>query len=182
MSKQALIIIDPQNDFTSPEGSYAQRHSGMTQIEAAKENINKLLALWGKEHVIVIKSDYRPYQFGEGVSMCIPGTFGHHIDKDLHLDEETMVIIKAAHSAFSSAPFKAYIRSKAIDTLVLCGFLAEYCVKQTALDAIEAGYHVVLLADAIGTGDDVQPRKQQMLEALKQMGADVRHSGSYRLD
>ena len=182
MSKRVFIIIDPQNDFTSLEGNYAKRHSGITQIEAAKENINRLLEWRGKEHFIVIQSDYRPGQFGENLSMCIPGTFGHKIDKDLHLDEETMLIIKAEHSAFSSAHFKEYLKSKEIDTLVLCGFLAEYCVKQTALDAIVSGYKVDLPEDCIGTGDDVQHRKHQMLEELKQKGAAVRTSQFYKLD
>lgn len=181
MSKTAFVIIDPQNDFTSPEGNYAKRHSGIIQIEAAKENINKLLAWRGQEHFIVIKSDYRPHQFGEGVSMCIPGTYGHNIDKNLHLDEETMLLIKAEHSAFSSEHFRAYIKSKEIDTLVLCGFLAEYCVKQTALDAIELGYKVYLLHDSIGTGDDVQHRKHQVMEELKQKGAEVRNTEFYKL-
>jgi nicotinamidase-related amidase len=181
MSKQIFIIIDPQNDFTSPEGNYAKRHPGITQIEAAKKNINKLLDLWDKERFILIKSDYRPHQFGQGLSMCIPGTFGHDIDKDLHLDEETMLIMKAEHSAFTSGQFREYIKSKEIDTLVLCGFLAEYCVKQTALDAIESGYNVVLLDDCIGIGDDVQHRKHQVMQELKEKGATVRNSGFYNL-
>lgn len=180
MSKQICLIIDPQNDFTSPEGNYAKRHTGITQIEAAKENINRLLESWGKENFTVIKSDYRPHQFEEGLSMCIPGTLGHDIDKGFHIDEETVVIIKADHSAFSSEHFKEYIKSKEIDTLVLCGFLAEYCVKQTALDAIELGYKVELLNNCIGTGDDVQYRKHQMMEELKEKGAQVRDTDFYK--
>ncbi len=180
MSKSVFIIIDPQNDFTSREGNYAKRHTGITQIEVTKKNINKLLKWWGKEHFIVIQSHYRPHQFGQGLSMCISGTFGHRIDKDLYLDEETMLIIKAEHSAFSSGQFKEYIKRKGIDTLVICGFLAEYCVKQTALNAIEAGYKVQLPEDCIGTGDDVQYRKQQMIEALRQKGAEVTNSAFYK--
>jgi len=181
MPTRVFIIIDPQNDFTSPEGNYAKRHSGITQIEAAKKNINKLLEWRRKENFIVIKSDYHHDQFGAGLSMCIPGTFGHQIDKDLHIDEDTMLIIKAEHSAFSSEQFKEYIKSKEIDTLVLCGFLAEYCVKQTALDAIESGYKVDLSEDCIGTGDDVQHRKHQMMEEFKQKGAKVTNSEFYKL-
>jgi len=182
MSKQVIIIIDPQNDFTSPEGNYAKRHSRITQIEAAKENINKLLKPRSKTIFVVIKSDYRPDQFGEGLSMCIPGTFGHSIDEDFELDKDTMLITKAEHSAFSSEQFTEYIRSKEIRTLVLCGFLAEYCVKQTALDAIESGYKVTLLEDCIGTGDDVQFRKHQMMQELKEKGADITHSDSLELN
>ena len=181
MSKRICLIIDPQNDFTSPEGNYAKRHAGITQIETAKKNINKLLALWDKENFIVITSDYRPDQFGEGLSLCIPGTFGHEIDKEFDLDKETMLIIKAEHSAFSSDYFKEHIKNEQVDTLILCGFLAEYCVKQTALDAIELGYRVDLLNDCIGTGDDVQYRKQQTVEELKEKGAQVRDANFYKL-
>ncbi len=180
MSKGIFIIIDPQNDFTSPEGNYAKRHSGIDQILAAKEKINGLLDLWGKEHFVVIKSDYRPHQFEHGLAMCIPGTFGHNLDKDLNFADDRRLIVKTDHSAFSSQHFKEYIESKGIDTLILCGFLAEYCVKQTALDAIEWGYKVYLLDDCIGTGDDVQHRKQQMMQELKQKGAEVTTSAVYK--
>jgi nicotinamidase/pyrazinamidase len=177
--KTGFIIIDPQNDFTSLEGYYAKRHSGIAEILKAKENINKLLKLWSKENFVVIKSDYQPNQFGKGLAMCIPGTFGHHLNKDLHLDENISCIIKTEHSAFSSLSFREYIENNKIDTLVLCGFLAEYCVKQTALNAIESGYTVYLLEDCIGTGDDVQQRKLQMLQELEQKGAQVINSESY---
>ncbi|MDQ3278056.1 MAG: cysteine hydrolase, partial [Bacteroidota bacterium] len=151
-----------------------------TQIAAAKESMAKLLAAWSKEHFIIVKSDYRPHQFGEGLFLCIPGTFGHHLDKDLNLDEEMTFFVKAEHSAFSSAPFLEYLEKTGIDTLVLCGFLAEYCVQQTAMDAIASGYTVFLLDDCIGTGDDVQHRKQQMMENLKQKGAQVTNSAIYK--
>ena len=181
MAKPVFIIIDPQNDFTSSEGDYAKRHAGITQIEAAKENINRLLELWGKEHFIIVKSDYRLHQFGEGLAMCIPGTFGHSLDESLNFDRDMTFIVKAEHSAFSSQHFREYIKNQEIDTLLLCGFLAEYCIKQTALDAIEAGYEVQLLDDCIGTGDDVQHRKQQMMQELQQKGAKVTNSAFYKL-
>jgi nicotinamidase-related amidase len=182
MAASIFIIIDPQNDFTSLNGDYAKRHSGITQIVAAKENINRLLDKWDKENFIIIKSDYQPHQFGEGLVMCIPGTTGHNLDEHLNLDDGNMTcIVKTDHSAFSSPAFRQYLKSREIDTLLVCGFLAEYCVKQTALDALELGYKVHLLDDCIGTGDDVQPRKQQMLQELQQKGAEVINSDTYKL-
>lgn len=152
----------------------------MTQIAAAKEAINGLLDAWGKEHFIVIRSDYEIDQFGEGLALCIPGTFGHELDKDLNLGGELTFLVKGEHSAFSSAPFRPYLEQSGIDTLVVCGFLAEYCVQQTALDALASGYKVYLLEDCIGTGDDVQERKRQMLQQLQQRGAVVISSAQYK--
>lgn len=180
MLRQVLVIIDLQNDFTRPEGHYARRHPGMSHIAAAKEAIRRLLGWWGKEPVIVVQSDYRHHQFGEGVSMCIPGTWGHQLDKDLPLGRDPTFMVKGEHSAFSSPPFRAYLEQERIDTLVVCGFLAEYCVRQTARDALETGYTVHLPVDGIGTGDDVQHRKQQVLQELEQRGAVLTHSTFYQ--
>lgn len=177
MSQSIFIIIDPQNDFTHPEGDYARRHPGRNQIVAAKENINRLLAGRDSAHFLILQSDYRPHQFGEGLFMCIPGTFGHELDKDLNLHQDSTLIVKTEHSAFSSEAFRAHLQRNDIDTLVICGFLAEYCVQQTALDALALGYMVHLPVDCIGTGDDVQHRKQQMLEDLRQKGAYLTSSG-----
>jgi len=181
LSKQVLIIIDPQEDFTSAEGSYAKRHSGITQIAAAKQNINKILKLWNWDNYVIIKSDYRPNQFGDGLFMCIPGTPGHNLDKDLYFLKQAPIFIKSEHSAFSSQQFREYIKSQEIDTILLCGFLAEYCVKQTAIDALKASYKIQLVEDCIGTGDDVQYRKQQMMQDFIAKGAELTNSKYFEL-
>ena len=47
---------------------------------------------------------------------------------------------------------------------------------QTALDALRHGYEVVLIEDSIGTGDDVQCRREQMLRSLEEQGAIVQNT------
>ena len=173
-----IIIIDPQNDFTFREGVYAKRHAGIVQITTAKQKINTLLALYEREHFVILRSDYSENQFGEGVSMCIPGTFGNQIDSDLTLDNHYTVFTKTAHSALTATRFQDHLKRGGITTLFLCGFLAEYCVRQTALDALQHGYHVYLVEDCIGTGDDVQERKQAMLKELETRGAMITNSES----
>jgi nicotinamidase-related amidase len=174
MKSAKIIIIDAQKDFTHPAGSYAVKHPGITQILAAKDRINELLAALDKEQFVIIRSDYQPGQFEKGVSMCIAGTTGNELD--INADSHFNIFTKTAHSSFSSPAFKAYTKNSGINTLILGGFLAEYCVKQTALDALEAGYQVYLLEDCIGTGDDVQERRENMLLELKGKGATIINS------
>ncbi|CAA9196695.1 hypothetical protein FLA105534_01274 [Flavobacterium bizetiae] len=103
--------------------------------------------------------------------MCIESTKGHEIDLDF--DTSFQLISKTQHSSFSSQEFKNFLKDNQIQKLLLCGFLAEYCIKKTAIDALESGYEVVLLTELIATGDDVQYRKEEMLADLENKGATI---------
>ena len=172
----ALVIIDPQKDFTSLSGAYARRHKGISQIRSARQQIAKLLAsIPAHIPVIVVCSDYAPDQFGENLSLCIPGTEGHL--PDLEIKHNYHPFIKTEHSAFSAPAFSRFLKEQNIHHLYLCGFLAEYCVLKTALNAVEKRYHVTLLTDCIGTGDDVQWRMEETMMRLKDKGVLVNNSG-----
>lgn len=178
MEKQALVIIDPQNDFTALQGDYAKRHAGITQITQAKTNINHLISLQPPKDTIIVSSSYQPSQFKKGLNICIPNTTGHNIDSDFVLQDQMVFITKTDHSAFSSAVFIQHLKANQIHTLILAGFLAEYCVKQTALDGLRFNYKVYLVDDCIGTGDDVQNRKQQTMDELTAKGAILAQSNT----
>jgi nicotinamidase/pyrazinamidase len=177
MVKECTIIIDPQADFISVDGNYAKRHPGMIQIMDAKEKINEWLHLRQVQNILVVVSDYSDNQFEENLSLCIPGTKGHKID--ISVNESCILFTKRQHSAFSSFEFTAYLKSNNISKLLLCGFLAEYCVHATAIDALKRGYDVCLLEDCIGTGDDVQHKKTAMLEELERCGATITDSSTF---
>lgn len=174
MSNKRILIIDPQKDFIDSNGAYGKKHTGITRILDAKEKINRLLSTQKKEELIIITSDYQKDQFEKGLSICISGTEGHMVGIDA--DESYTYFSKTRHSCFSSGPFTEYLKIHGIKELVICGFLAEYCVKQTAIDALDVGYDVLLIKDCIGTGDDVQERKEEMLAALKERGARITES------
>ncbi|MGE6356808.1 cysteine hydrolase family protein [Flavobacterium sp. NPDC079362] len=160
--------MDPQKDFTDLEGAYAKNHS-ITQIQEVKARINILTKRLDKNRFVIIYSNYQKDQFGDGILMCLKSTKGHDID--IAFDDAARLISKIQHSSFSSEEFKTYLKDNRIRTLILCGFLAEYCIRQTAIDALENGYDVKLLKEFIGTGDDVQHRKQAMLYDLENKGA-----------
>ncbi|MCW3464395.1 cysteine hydrolase family protein [Chitinophaga nivalis] len=171
MGNQVIVIIDVQKDFTGTDSPYARRHGSIHAIRQATTLIQQLLDTPKDTPFLVTQSAYRPNQFGPGLSMCIPGTPGH--DLDLQLNTPHTIVVKNEHSCFTAPDFIRYLQDHQIDTLLLCGLLAEYCVKQTALDALNQGYKIILLQDYISTGDDVQERKMQTLQALQQRGAII---------
>lgn len=169
---ELLVVIDPQRDFTGADGFYAKRHSGINQVMRVRDDINRLLRTFDTARFVIIYSDYVPGQFGAGLHMCIPGTPGHEIDLDMY--DTYIRMAKTEHSCFSSTEFERYLHEKNITRLLLCGFLAEHCVRQTATDALDKGYAVTLLDEYIGTSDDTQERKRQAFSELGQAGAIVR--------
>ena len=65
---------------------------------------------------------------------------------------KAQIFDKDTFSAFGNAKFVTALRSAAIDTLILSGVETEVCVWATALDAIDAGFFVVLARDALTSG------------------------------
>ncbi|MDY0989270.1 isochorismatase family cysteine hydrolase [Flavobacterium sp. CFBP9031] len=169
--EELLVIIDPQKDFTDIGGDYAKRHP-ISHIQRVQSQLNDLIKRLDKNKFVIIFSNYQKDQFGTGTSMCIEETKGHEIDLDY--DESSILIPKTEHSSFSSQEFKDFLKENQIRRLILCGFLAEYCIKQTALDALKASYEIVLLKELIQTGDDVQYRIEEVLVNLESQGAVVK--------
>src|SRR3569833_990836 len=166
--KHLHLIIDPQNDFIHLYGNYASRH-GSRQIIEAKKKINVLSA---SKHLksIIVRAEYSAGQFIPGVSIATADTFGYEIDAAINVQDTFAILTKNSHSCFSSRQFTDALNNIRPDTLVISGFLAEYCVKETASDALAACYQVILVTDAIGTGDDVQSRRSELFREFKQKG------------
>jgi nicotinamidase/pyrazinamidase len=165
-SQKLLVVIDPQRDFTDEQGVYARRHSGITQIKRAVENIQVMLQTFRPS--VIVCSNYRPDQFEAGLSLCVPGTIGHR--PGIKYDESIPVFSKTDHSCFSSPEFVKYLAGQSVAELVLCGFLVEYCVRATALDALDRGFRVSFQANGVGSGDDVQHRVQTTVGELVSKG------------
>lgn len=174
MPKECIVIIDPQKDFTDVNGVYANRHAGIQQIVQAKTKINKLLQTVAPQNVAIVFANYTPHQFAAGLSICIPNTWGHAIDIEMH--DQHPRFAKTEHSAFSSAAFVQHLHQQHFTQLVLCGFLAEYCVRATALDALANGYTVKVLQDCIGTADDKQDKQMEWFKELKKNNIHISHS------
>jgi nicotinamidase-related amidase len=64
------------------------------------------------------------------------------------------VIDKPAYSAFFQTDLDTFLREKRIETLVLTGAETDVCVLATALAAVDRGFRVVIVEDAICSSSD----------------------------
>lgn len=175
----ALLIVDVQNDFL-PGGKLGVPHG-----DEIISRLNDYLRIFIMRHLpIYATRDWHPSQHcsfhsqgGNWPTHCVAGTFGAEFASTLQLPDSTIVISKAtipeedAYSGFQHTNLDADLHSAGIQRLLIGGLATDYCVLNTVRDALNRGYHVYLLIDAI-RAIDAQPNDGiRALDEMKKLGA-----------
>lgn len=178
--RRALVIVDFQNDFT-PGGALAV--AGGDEIAA---RINELAASGGYDLVVATR-DWHPPDHGSFAEEggiwpvhCVQGTPGAELHPALDQAHVDVVIDKGqdpeaeGYSGFEDTELERLLRARDIDEVTVVGLATDYCVKNTALDALRLGFDVEIDSEAV-RGVDVEPGDaEQALDELAAAGAEVR--------
>ncbi len=184
--RAALLIIDLQIDFC-PGGSLAV--PGGDEIVPV---INRYIEIFRRLGVPVLASrDWHPpvtshFKAYGGLwpVHCVEGTEGARFHPLLRLPEGAVVISKGMdphrddYSAFharseAGALLDEQLKGDGVTRIYLCGLATDYCVRQSGLDALRAGYGVTLLRDAVRGVDLTPGDSPRALEELSRAGAEL---------
>ena len=89
------------------------------------------------------------------------------------LAEHRNVIEKTTYSIFGAPGFHERMSAESVDTLIFSGVETDVCVLASLFDAIDAGFHVIVASDAIGssaplshaaTVEHILPRMPEQVE------------------
>lgn len=94
-----------------------------------------------------------------------------HTCKEVHMGENQNVIEKICFSCMQSDTVKDQLKLTNRKSLIVCGVEAHICVLKTVLEAIEAGYDVHVIADAVSSR--TPENKFLALERMRQSGAFI---------
>jgi ureidoacrylate peracid hydrolase len=160
-ARTALVLIDCQVDFGSPDGEMARRGADIRPAQAALAKAEalaqaarlarlavvfvRLLTQPGAENRIVRESKAR--QEDKEPDLCVEGTHGADFVGPQPQAGET-VISKTRFSAFTHTGLAEQLKVQGVDTLVLAGLTTECCVQSSAWDAFERDFHVFVAEDA----------------------------------
>jgi nicotinamidase/pyrazinamidase len=188
----ALVIVDFQNDFT-PGGALA-----VPEGDAIAGPVNEL----ARAHDLVIATrDWHPPEHGsfEGTAVdeerwdgteppniwpvhCVAGTEGAELHPALEREQVDEVIDKGqdpnsqGYSGFQGTNLAELLRERGVETVAIAGLATDYCVKNTALDAIRKGFEVTVVEDAIRGVDVEEGDSERALEEMRAAGAAMARS------
>ncbi|WP_421869506.1 cysteine hydrolase [Pararhizobium sp.] len=67
--------------------------------------------------------------------------------------DDRSIVDKETYSIFGSKGFSERLQTAGIDTLIFSGVETDVCVYASVLDAVDAGYRVILAADALASSN-----------------------------
>jgi len=184
--RAALLVIDVQVDFC-PGGALPVPNGDLV-IPV----LNKYLELFNKRGTPIFASrDWHPQDskhfIGNGgiwPPHCVQGSRGARFHPEIMLPKETIVISKGmaawdnGYSAMqglteNGTPFTMLLRHMKLDRLFVGGLATDYCVKETVIEALQEGFGITLLIDAVRGVDLQRGNAELAIAAMVEAGADT---------
>jgi nicotinamidase-related amidase len=162
--RTALLIVDMQVDFASPEGMAGHWGLDLSTVPAALAAADRLAQAARAAKVSVVFAGLftapetdsaawteRMRRRGADpeveASLCRDGEPGSAFVGPQPQEGE-IVICKTRYSAFWDTDLDARLKAMGVDTLVIAGLTTECCVDGTARDAFNLDYQVFVATDA----------------------------------
>lgn len=141
--RRALIVIDVQNEYV--DGNFRIEYppvaASLPRIEQAMDFARaQAMPIVVVQHVL--PPDAPIFAAGSRGAELHPAIARRHRD---HL------LTKTLPSCFAGTDFGAWLRSRAIDTLSIVGYMTHNCDDSTTRQAFHEGWQVELLHDAAGS-------------------------------
>lgn len=180
----ALIVVDMQNDFM-PGGALPVPNA-LTIIPS----VNRYVELFEeKKATIVFTRDWHPEDHisfrsrgGPWPPHCIQNTQGAELHPALRIPRTAVVVSKAfredeeAYSGFKGVELESkrdlhtILRGREVRRVFVAGVATEYCVRATALDAVDLGYQVFLLIDSVKGIDRPPGSEKRAIDEMLERG------------
>jgi nicotinamidase-related amidase len=147
-ARTALVVLDMQNDFVQRGGSLL-----VPDAEATIPAIRRLLELARLNRMRVVYSQ-DTHRLGDPEweiwpEHCLEGSWGWEIIAELAPGVDDTVLRKLRYDAFFGTSLDHLLRLWGVDTLIICGTVANIGVQYTAASAALRWYDVVIPRDAV---------------------------------
>jgi nicotinamidase/pyrazinamidase len=174
---EALLIIDFQNDFT-PGGALAVEDG-----DQIADRINELAAS-GRYELVIATRDWHPADHASFVARggpwpihCVQDSPGAEFHPALNQAAIHKIIDTGyrpdldGYSAFEATDLARILHDYGITKVTVVGLATDYCVKETALDALREGFQVEIDTDAMRAVDVNPGDGERSIEEMLAAGA-----------
>ena len=178
--KEALIVVDVQNDFC-PGGTLAVK-DGDQVVQPLNRLIDDVL---DRGLPVFETRDWHPAKTthfaaygGTWPIHCVQNTKGAEFHPDLRTDPRIAIISKDladkdAYSAFDETDLAARLRDQKVERVIIGGLATDYCVKNTVLDALKEGFEVIAVEEAMRPVEVNSGDGERAIQEMRAAGALV---------
>jgi nicotinamidase/pyrazinamidase len=176
---EALVIVDFQNDF-APGGALA-----VPEGDAIADHVNALAADPRFELVVATRDWHPPdhgsfeHHGGPWPIHCVQDSEGAALHPALEHELLDVVLDKGqnpeteGYSGFDETGLEHLLRERGIDRLTIVGLATDYCVKNTALDALRHGFEVTVETAGVRGVEVNEGDSERALDELRAAGATL---------
>jgi ureidoacrylate peracid hydrolase len=157
----ALLVVDMQNGFCHPDGSFSRIGRGM---EGAMDAVRNAAIAVGQARradipVVFTRHVYRPGRHDEGAALIrnspelagVEGlavsTWDGEVCAELGCGPDDLVVDKVRFDAFQWTSLEPLLRGLGVTDVMICGVVTNICVETTARSAFMRDFAVTLLED-----------------------------------
>jgi nicotinamidase-related amidase len=177
--RRALVVVDVQVDFC-PGGALAVRYG-----DQVVPRLNSLIRTFEETGLpVFFTRDWHPpdhvsfrSEGGPWPPHCVQGSPGAKFHQELDVPRDAEIISKGdrpseeAYSGFQGTDLGARLKRLEVDDLFIGGLATDYCVKETTLDALRAGFTVEVLKDCVRPVDAKPGDGARALAEMQKAGA-----------
>lgn len=165
----ALLVIDLQHDFLSPDGYFARKGYDPAPLRAILPTVARVIAAARAAGLAVIhtRQGYRADQADmteyerwrrrrgglEGTDVLLRSSAGFAIVPEVPVDPADIIIDKTANGAFTHTDLEHVLRARGISHLLFSGCTTDVCVHSTLREAADRNFQCLLIEDACASGD-----------------------------
>ncbi len=184
--RTALVVVDVQNDFADPAGALSVAGGG--DIVPVLNGVIATAKAAGA--TVAYTQDWHPpdtphFEKDGGIwpVHCVGDTWGAAFHPDLRVAGEVVRKGTAGEDGYSGFTVRdpasgdpsdtlleSMLRDRGVATVVVGGLATDYCVRDTALDAMRRGFATFVLIDAVRAVDLQEGDGARALEAMRRAG------------
>jgi len=138
---KALLVLDPQNDF------FGEDNANVKAFLATIPVINSGISYFRDVQWPVIFVQHTSKRKLEGSELW-------KIHPAFDFQEHDKYVNKTDNNAFWKTELEDILKSFKVKSLIVCGYLSEYCVLSTLRGAEERGFQAAILDGAIASLED----------------------------
>jgi len=138
--KPALLVIDIQNEF------FNRNQACDDSLKSSIAYINAAIDLFREKNLPIVVIQHKSEEQG-----LVPGKSGFDVHDSVQLKPQDLRIAKTYGNSFTKTGLAERLRKLGVDTVIVTGFCAEYCVLSTCRGAQDFDFTPIILKGSLAS-------------------------------